>query len=199
MLLERIIKFSTLAVCAAFAAAPALFGGQIAYTVTLNGANESPVNASAGTGSGFVIFDDVANTMYITVTFSGLTGTTNAAHIHCCTTIPGAGTASVATQTPSFSGFPSGVTAGSFSKLYDLTLASTYRAGFITANGGSVGASEAALLAGAAAGSAYLNIHTTFVPTGEIRGFLTATPEPATFAIAGLALAGLVALRRKTV
>ena len=48
---------------------------------------------------------------------------------------------------------------------------------------------EAALAAGLNAGQAYLNIHTSNFPGGEIRGFLT--PEPTTTLLLG---AGLVAL-----
>jgi hypothetical protein len=37
-----------------------------------------------------------------------------------------------------------------------------------------------------AADEAYLNIHTTSVPGGEIRGFLVLVPEPSTAAILGI-------------
>jgi len=69
----------------------------------------------------------------------------------------------------------------------DLTLPSSYSSAFLTANGGTTASAEAALLAGLAAGQAYLNIHTTVVPGGEIRGFL-AVPGP----IAGAGLPGLL-------
>jgi hypothetical protein len=55
------------------------------------------------------------------------------------------------------------------------------------------------LLSGAAAGRAYLNIHTTEFPNGEIRGFLIAVPEPGTWAmmILGFGIAGASLRRRR--
>ncbi len=86
------------------------------------------------------------------------------------------GNAGVATPTPTFPGFPGGVTSGLYnSPVFDLTLASSCRAGFITTT---VSAAEAMLIAGIAAGNAYLNIHSTNFPGGEIRGFLAEAPEP---------------------
>lgn len=154
--------------------------GTITYTTALSGAAESPATASAGTGTSTVIYDDVAHTMRVIASFSGLNGNTTSSHIHCCTATPGVSTAGVATQTPTFAGFPLGVTSGSFDNTFDLTLASSWNAAFITANGGTTTSAEAALLAGLDAGKAYFNIHTTAFPGGEIRGFLTATPEPST-------------------
>ncbi len=170
-----------------------LFAGPITYAVTMNGPSESPANASPGTGSASIIIDSTANTLNIVAdVFSGLTGTTTASHIHCCTPTPFSGTAGVATQTPSFTGFPLGVTSGSYSMLFDMTQASTWNSAFITASGGTPAGAEAALVAGALAGKAYLNIHSTTFPGGEIRGFLVAVPEPGTMTLAFGALAGLI-------
>jgi len=158
------------------------------FLAHLDGPSEFPPNASPGTGIAFVEFDIIAHTLHVVASFSDLIGTTTAAHIHCCISpddaVPIAG---VATTVPSFPGFPLGVTSGVFDATFDTTLASTYRAGFIAANGGTVASAEAALFAGMVAGHAYFNIHTTFAPGGEIRGFL-AVPAPGTlaFLVAGL-------------
>ncbi|MBO9574457.1 MAG: CHRD domain-containing protein [Sphingobium sp.] len=47
-------------------------------------------------------------------------------------------------------------------------------------------------------GKAYLNVHTNVFPGGEIRGFFSAVPEPASWSlmIGGFALSG-AALRRR--
>jgi hypothetical protein len=173
-------------------AAGSLFAGPITYDVIMNGPSESPPQASPGTGFAVIIIDSTANTLNIVSDmFSGLTGTTTASHIHCCTAVPGAGTAIVATQTPSFTGFPLGVTSGSYSMIFDMTLASTWNPAFITANGGTAAGAEAALLTGVALGEAYLNIHSTFAPGGEIRGFLVPVPEPGTLSFAVASLAGM--------
>lgn len=183
---------------ARIAALAALFAGIAAnanattlwFTTSLSGPNEFPANASPGTGSADVFFDTVALTMRVRSSFSGLTGTTTAAHIHCCidplAVVP---TAGVATTTPSFPAFPLGVTFGSFDQTYDMTDAASYRAGFITANGGTVPTARDVLLAGLLDGHAYFNIHTSTFGSGEIRGFLTKVPEPASIAIFGVGLA----------
>ena len=70
---------------------------------------------------------------------------------------------------------------------------------FITANGGPASSVFTALVAGLDAGRAYLNIHSSFAPGGEIRGFLSPVPEPESYALllSGLAVVGWVARRQK--
>jgi hypothetical protein len=183
-------------------AATGLFMGAAAapiyYVATLSGANESPPNISPATGFATVVFDSVAHTLFISTDFQGLTGTSTVAHIHCCVGIPLDTTlnAAAATPTPTFPGFPTGVTAGSYNHLLDLTLTSSYRSGFVTASGGTAAGAEAVLGEGLRQGRAYFNIHSATYPGGEIRGFLV-TPEPGTFALVGGVLAASLYFRRR--
>lgn len=166
----------------------------IQYTANLSGPNEDPPNASPGIGFATVTVDDVANTMHVQVTFSGLLGNTTAAHIHCCTAIPLTGTAGVATTTPNFAGFPLGVTSGIYDNILDMTLSSSYNPSFVSAHGGTTAGAEAFLFNGMFLNESYFNIHTTVVGTGEIRGFLTqvsGVPEPTTLALLSFGLVGL--------
>jgi hypothetical protein len=167
------------------------------YSTSLSGAVESPPNASPGVGTAWVEYNDALRTLRVQASFSGLIGNTTAAHIHGPTAVPGTGTAGVMTTTPNFAGFPVGVTSGAYDNTLDLTLASSYNAAFVTANGGTTAGAEAALAAGLAAGRTYLNLHSTAFPGGEIRGFLTLVPEPSSFAVLGLGTALLAATRRR--
>jgi hypothetical protein len=169
------------------------------YSVVLNGTSESPSNASPGTGFATVTIDDVLNTMNLSITFSGLTGNTSASHIHCCSAAAGTGTAGVATTTPSFVGFPLGVTSGTVNFTLDESLASSWNGAYLGPNGGTPLSAFAALQTGINAGKAYLNIHTTTFGGGEIRGFLVPVPEASTYAmmLGGLAAVGALVRRRR--
>ena len=180
----------------ALAALPAIANEQF-YATTLSGANENPANASFGSGAAVVTVDLDLFTMRLQTTFAGLTGNVTASHIHCCTAAPA--NVGVATQTPTFGGFPLGGTFGSYDRTFDMTLASSYNAAFIINNGGTVSTAFTALVTGLDAGRAYLNIHSSFAPGGEIRGFLAPVPEPESYALllSGLAVVGWVARRQK--
>lgn len=147
--------------------------GIISYTVTLSGTQSVGPNASTATGSAIVTVDDVANTVFVSLTFSGLTGgNAAAAHIHCCSAI----TATAPVILP-FAGFVSS-TSGTYTNTFTTT---------------------AANIAGIEAGMAYINIHNATFPGGEIRGDIT--PEPATLSLLGLgliAVAGAAARRRRS-
>ena len=168
---------------------------QIVLTATLTGAQEVPPTGSPGIGSALITIDTVTNLMTVNVAFAGLLSPTTIAHIHCCAG-PG-GTAIPATTVPSFPGFPTGVTTGTFLQTFDLTLASSYNPAFIAANGGTVAGAQAAFITGLLNGQAYFNIHTVQFPGGEIRGQLQAVPEPATVLLLTSGVIGVAGALRK--
>jgi hypothetical protein len=171
------------------------------YIANLDGPSEFQPNASPGTGSAVVTLDTIGHTLSVYAEFSGLLGTTTAAHIHGPTPIPGTDVAGVITQTPTFAGFPSGVTSGTYDQTFDLTLASSWNPAFLRNNVFSPLDAETALDSYLAGGTAYFNIHSSMFPAGEIRGFLVPSPVPlpATMLLFGTGLAGLagIRLRRK--
>lgn len=174
--------------------APA-FGQTVLYEIEFS--SETSGTSSPGVGVGLVTIDLDLSTMRVEAEFSGLTGTVNAAHIHCCTVDPFVGNAGVASPVPSFPGFPSGVTAGAYDMTFDMTLASSYNAAFVTANGGTTGDAFAALLDAFDDGRSYLNIHTSTFGGGEIRGYLQRVPEPGCAVLATLLSAAFVAGGRR--
>ncbi|MBK7253501.1 MAG: CHRD domain-containing protein [Ignavibacteria bacterium] len=110
---------------------------------TLSGANENPPNVSTGTGSIAGTFDNVSKVLSFNLTFSGLLGTTTAAHFHA--------PAGITTNSPvriGFAGFPTGVSSGVYNNSYVLTAQQ-----------------EAWLLSD----SMYVNVHSNVFPGGEIR------------------------------
>ncbi len=184
--------------CIAVSLAAATLAVPASAAITVFASPLSPeVPGATGAGMVSVTYDSVLRTLAISTQWTGLTGTTTVAHIHCCVAPPG--TAGVAVTPGTLPGFPVGVQSGSYSVNLDLTQTTTYTGAFLTANGGTAAGAEAALFAGMQNGRAYFNIHSTAFPGGEIRGFLAAVPEPQTWAllIAGFGVIGSAMRRRQ--
>jgi hypothetical protein len=163
-------------------------------TLTLAGSKENPPNLSPATGTAVLTYNDVAHTLQVLLDFSGLTIASTDAHIHCCTDAPANVGVAVGFQPQ----FTPGTTSGSFNMVFDLTNSAIYTAAFRNNFGGGTAAgSEAALVAGLFAGRAYVNVHTSNNPGGEIRSFTTPVPEPSTLLLVGLGATLLAARARR--
>jgi hypothetical protein len=145
----------------------------IVYDVVLSGTESVPVNASTATGAATVTVDDVADTVSVVLSFTGLIGgPASAAHIHCCVATNANGPVVIP-----FTGFPT-TTSGTYSNTF-------------------TGISPA-IIAGIEAGLAYINIHDAVFPGGEIRGdILASVPEPGSLSLVGLAALALFGSRRR--
>ena len=198
-----LLLFALTAIVVPMSAAPTTFVG------FLNGPNEEPPVPSPATGSTRVTIDPVAHTLQVEVDYSGLLGNTTASHIHVINGPGDLNTADtlgpVATTTPTFPGFPSGPgsTFGTYDQTFDTLSAGTYRAGFLNDSAAlhpallNVEAAELELFSAIISGRAYLNVHSTVYPGGEIRDFLQAVPEPASVGLAAASIAVLALLRRR--
>lgn len=161
---------------------------QQTYIAFMDGPSEAPPNGSPGTGFAQITINLTTHILQVHADFTGLMGTTTAAHIHSPTAMPFTSTAGVATQQPSFNGFPLGVTNGTYDMSFDLTQNGSWNPTYITNNGGTPATAEAAFAQQLSEGRAYFNIHTSSFGGGEIRGFLV-VPEPSTVGL--LVIGGL--------
>ena len=162
--------------------APA-FAAVISFQGNFSGSQQVPPNGSPAIGTASLVADTVAQTLTVTESFSGLTSPSAAGHIHA-----GAPGVNGPVIIP-FSTFPTGVTSGTFSGVF--TAADLI-------NQGTSGISTfGSLLTTLQAGGAYLNIHSSTLPNGEIRAAVVAAsvPEPVALSIMGAALAGLGLVR----
>lgn len=174
-----------LVVAVLLAAGPAV---ALSFAAPMSGLQEIGPNASPATG--FATVTVVGSVLTIDVAWSGLVGgAASAAHIHCCID-PGTNIG-VAIGLPSFPA----ATSGTYLRDFDLLDPAVYAASFLSNfGGGTATGASAALLTGLEAGRAYVNIHDSVFPAGEIRGNLV--PEPSTWMLLAASLAGTAGLRR---
>lgn len=75
-------RLGLLALLGTFALAQSASATVVPLSATLDGLQETPPNASPATGSASMTLDTVANTLTMTLDFSGLLGTQNNCHVH---------------------------------------------------------------------------------------------------------------------
>jgi predicted lipoprotein with Yx(FWY)xxD motif len=147
---------AALALLALPSAASAVDPTQPAYGGPLTGAQENPAVATTATGQGTVVISADGSTITYIVTYGGLSGTVNAAHIHT-----GAGGSNGGVILP--------LAAGASPMTGTLTAADFTASGSVT--------TFAQAVAAIRAGTTYFNLHTTANPGGEIRGQITAAGD----------------------
>jgi hypothetical protein len=140
------------------------------FSGLMDGSQENPPNGSPGFGSFSGTLDDITGAITLGGAYSGMLANVTAAHIHG-PALPGVNGPVILPLTTS------GGTAG-------------------TLNG--AGTYTALQIADLLAGKHYVNVHTSAFPGGEIRGQITAVPEPGTLAAIGLGVAALARRRRSS-
>jgi hypothetical protein len=194
--MKRVLSVLALAAASTAVAVPAgAAPADPSYRAVASGALQDPPNASPGTS--LVTIEVGGTQMLVDMPFRDLLGTTTDAHIHCCTSAAFTGVAPVAVP---FEGFPTGVHAGTYSNAIPLDDEMSYDPAFLSANGGTASSAESALIDAINANEAYVNIHTSLYPNGEIRGWLVAAPpvpEAAEWSMLAVGLAGLMWMSRR--
>ena len=155
------------------------------YTATLSGANEVPANAATGSGLATLFYNTDDDTFDFSLSAFGLTGAPTGYHIHA--PAPTTGNAGVVVD----------LSAPGFLQLVG--------ANSLLVGGDDVATPNADFLMHLDMGHAYVNVHTTMNPDGELRGQLMrvgavpAIPEPGTYALllAGVGAVGAVVRRRR--
>lgn len=136
-----LVLVSALALGTATHALAATFG----FVANLSGLNEVGPNASPATGMAFIVYDNVANTLTTSGSFTGLVAPLTAGHIH--------GPAPIgvnASVIHPFSALPLGSTSGVWNDVW-VGLTAT-QVGYLNS------------------GLLYVNLHSQSFPGGEIRG-----------------------------
>lgn len=206
-MLKSIAKLvSAVALAAPLVANATLFD----FTATLKGSNEVPGNLSTATGFASLQYNDggtvgilVDDSFFVLIGANGLTGTPSGWHIHgaATTTENGPVRVDVAAVLGGVAGAGTLVSGGLISASSLPGLFSVLPTPSTVVNAGHPAMSFLSMLQ---SGLAYVNVHTPdpFVG-GEVRGQLlqvVVVPEPETYAmlLAGLALIGAVAGRRRS-